>query len=108
MPLSPSWVPFFLLLLLLCKKGTQFGERVGHRCLLIGPKLFRPEAYLICVSSKLSELIFQLTNFTPAPQVNNVRYDHKPKKGDSVTILGWRRRVKYFRSVSLSSSLALH
>ena len=90
------------------RQKVQFGEIVGHGGWLIGPKLFRPEAYLLCVSSKLSELIFQLTNFTPAPQVNNVRYDHKPKKGDSVTILGWRMRVKYFRSISLSSSLALH
>ena len=31
----------------------QFGERVGHGGWLIGPKLFRPEAYLTCVSSKL-------------------------------------------------------
>ena len=56
----------------------QFGERVGHGGWLIGPKLFRPKAYLICVSSKLSELIFQLTNFTPAPQV--MSYDHKTEK----------------------------
>ena len=35
----------------------QFGERVGHGGWLIGPKLFRPEAYLTCVSSKLCEFI---------------------------------------------------
>ena len=29
----------------------------GHGCWLIGPKLFRPEAYLKCVSSKLCEFI---------------------------------------------------
>ena len=28
----------------------QFGERVGHGCWLIGPKLFRPEAYPACAS----------------------------------------------------------
>ena len=62
------------------RQKVQFGEIVGHGGWLIGPKLFRPEAYLICVSSKLSELIFQLTNFTPAPQVNNMSYDHKTEK----------------------------
>ena len=39
------------------RKGTQFGERVGHGDWLIGPKLFRPEAYPTCVSSKLYEFI---------------------------------------------------
>ena len=39
------------------KRGTQFGERVGHRGWLIGPKLFRPEPYPTCVSSKLCEFI---------------------------------------------------
>ena len=39
------------------RKGTQFGERVGHGDWLIGPKLFRPEAYPTCVSSKLCEFI---------------------------------------------------
>ena len=38
----------------------QFGERVGHRGWLIGPKLFRPEAYLACVSSKHCEFIHQV------------------------------------------------
>ena len=35
----------------------RFGERVGHGGWLIGPKLFRPEAYLVCTSSKLCEFI---------------------------------------------------
>ena len=30
----------------------------GYGCWLIGPKLFRPEAYPTCVSSKLWEFIF--------------------------------------------------
>ena len=38
-------------------EGTQFGERVGHGGWLIGPKLFRPEAYLTCVSFKLCRLL---------------------------------------------------
>ena len=29
----------------------------GYGCWLIGPKLFRPEAYPTCVSSKLSKFI---------------------------------------------------
>ena len=29
----------------------------GHGCWLIGPKLFRPEPYLICVSSEICEFI---------------------------------------------------
>ena len=29
----------------------------GHGCWLIGPKLFRPEVYPACASSKLSEFI---------------------------------------------------
>ena len=40
------------------KRGTQFGEKVGHRGWLIGPKLFRPEPYPTCVSSKLCKSIF--------------------------------------------------
>ena len=36
----------------------QFGERVGHRGWLLGPKLFRPEAFPACASSKLSEFIY--------------------------------------------------
>ena len=35
----------------------QFGERVGHRGSLIRPKLFVPEAYPACASSKLCEFI---------------------------------------------------
>ena len=35
----------------------QFGERFGHGGWLIGPKLFRPEAYPACASSKLCEFI---------------------------------------------------
>ena len=36
----------------------QFGERIGHDGgWLIGPKLFRPEAYPACASSKLCEFI---------------------------------------------------
>ena len=38
-------------------KYPQFVERVGHGGWLIGPKLFRPEAYPTCVSSKLCEFI---------------------------------------------------
>ena len=34
-----------------------FGERVGHGGWLIGPKFFRPTAYLACASSKLCEFI---------------------------------------------------
>ena len=33
----------------------QFGERVGHGGWLIGPKLFRPEAYPVCASSRLCD-----------------------------------------------------
>ena len=33
------------------RKGTQFGERVGHGGWLIGPKLFRPQAYPTYASS---------------------------------------------------------
>ena len=36
----------------------QFGEKVGHMGWLIEPKLFRPEAYPTCVSSKLCEFVF--------------------------------------------------
>ena len=32
------------------KKGTHFGERVGHGGWLIGPKISRPKAYPTCVS----------------------------------------------------------
>ena len=39
------------------RNGTQFGERVGHRGWLIGPKFFRPKAYPTCMSSKLCEFI---------------------------------------------------
>ena len=35
----------------------QFGERVGRGGGLIGPKLFWPEAYLSCASSKLCKFI---------------------------------------------------
>ena len=35
----------------------QLGERVGHGGWLIGPKLFRPEAYPAGTSSKLCEFI---------------------------------------------------
>ena len=35
----------------------QLGERVGHGGWLIGPKLFRPEAYPTCASFKLCEFI---------------------------------------------------
>ena len=38
----------------------QFGERVGHRGCLIGPKPFLPKAYPACTSSKLYKLIFCL------------------------------------------------
>ena len=34
----------------------------GHGCWLIGPKLFRPEAYPTCLSSKLCEFIQFETN----------------------------------------------
>ena len=46
------------------RKGTQFGERVGHGGWLIGPKLFLPEAYPTCVSSKLYEFIQVATDRT--------------------------------------------
>ena len=36
-----------------------FGQRLGYRAWLIGPKLFRPEAYLTCLSSKLYKFIFR-------------------------------------------------
>ena len=39
------------------RKKVKFGERVGHGGWLIGPKLFLPEAYPTCVSSKLYEFI---------------------------------------------------
>ena len=35
----------------------QFGERIGHRGWENGPKLFRPEAYPACGSSKLCKFI---------------------------------------------------
>ena len=35
----------------------QFGERVGHGGWLIGPKLFRPEAYPASASPKLCQII---------------------------------------------------
>ena len=37
--------------------NIQFDERIGHLGRLTGPKLFRPEAYLACTSSKLCEFI---------------------------------------------------
>ena len=40
----------------------QLGERVGHEGWLIGPKLFRPEAYPACASSKLCECIETCNN----------------------------------------------
>ena len=40
----------------------QFGERVGHGGWLIGPKLFRPEAYPTCVSSQLCEFIAKVSS----------------------------------------------
>ena len=44
-------------LLLLAELGTLLLERVGHGGWLIGHKLFQPEAYPTCVSSKLYEFI---------------------------------------------------
>ena len=41
------------------EKEIQFGERVGHGGWLIGSKLFRPEPYLACASSKLCEFIIK-------------------------------------------------
>ena len=38
-------------------KKIRFGERVGHEGWLIESKLFRPEAYPACISSKLCEFI---------------------------------------------------
>ena len=38
----------------------QFGERVGHGGWLIGPKLFRPQAFPAWASSKLCEFIQKL------------------------------------------------
>ena len=40
------------------QQKIQFGKRVGRGSWLIGPKLFRPDAYPTCVSSKLCEFIF--------------------------------------------------
>ena len=40
----------------------QFGERFGHGGWLIGPKLFRPLAYLTCVSSKLCKFIVMVVH----------------------------------------------
>ena len=40
----------------------QLGERVGHESCLIGPKLFRPEAYPACATSKLCEFIETCNN----------------------------------------------
>ena len=37
----------------------QFDEIVGHRGWLIGSKLFRPEPYQACTSSKLCEFIIK-------------------------------------------------
>ena len=36
----------------------QFGERGGHKGWLIGPKLFQPEAYPDCASSKALRVYF--------------------------------------------------
>ena len=47
-------VPFFRLI---AELGTLLLERVGHGGWLIGHKLFQPEAYPTCVSSKLYEFI---------------------------------------------------
>ena len=47
----------------------RFGERVGHGGWLIGPKLFRPKAYLTWVSSRLCKFIFRLI-FKPLPFKN--------------------------------------
>ena len=45
----------------------HFGERIGHRGWLIGPKLFRPEAYPTRVSFKLCEFILhQVPSYSPA------------------------------------------
>ena len=46
------------------RKGTQFDERVGHGGWLIGPKLFWPEAFPTCVSSKLSQFIILVDSCT--------------------------------------------
>ena len=37
---------------------TQFGERVGHRGWLSGPKLFRPEAYPTCGFLSFASLFY--------------------------------------------------
>ena len=58
----------------------QFGERVGHEGWLIGPKLFDPEAYLACASSKLCEFI-RVYNYMGIAHWATSNRD--PKVGDS-------------------------
>ena len=49
----------------------------GHGGWLIGPKLFRPEPYLLtCVSSKLCEFIEQKLTSIFAPLANEVTMEH--------------------------------
>ena len=49
----------------------------GRGCWLIGPKLFRPEPYLLtCVSSKLCEFIEQKLTSIFAPLANEVTMEH--------------------------------
>ena len=51
----------------------RFGERVGHGGWLIGPKLFRPKAYLTWVSSRLCKFIFRLM-FKPLLPLKNIAW----------------------------------
>ena len=50
----------------------QFGERVGQGGWLIEPKLFRPEAYPACASSRLWEFIYEGFICTTTQQLWNI------------------------------------
>ena len=60
------------------KEVAKLADMVaGHGGRLIGPKLFRPEPYLLtCVSSKLCEFIEQKLTSIFAPLANEVTMEH--------------------------------
>ena len=69
----------------------QFGERVGHGGWLIGPKLFRPEAYPACASPlSFAKLLTKLS--FPNPVLKFVPEGEGEKKTTFVrpTQLGFR------------------